>query len=316
MNKRLALFPIKDQEIWDLYKKHQSLHWTAEEINFTQDKIDYETLNEKEKGFIQHILAFFAVSDTLVNNNIAENFLNHPENNLEINCFYGFQTMIENIHSETYSMQVENIIDDPKTRRKLFNAIENFPSIREKAEWIQRWTSQHTTYAERLLAFVIIEGIFFSASFCSIYFFKQRGLMPGLTMSNEYIARDEGLHTDFGITLFKRKNKSVPISKVRIEQIVREAVEIEKNFAKQSLKSDIIGMNSDLLSNYIEFIADTVLINVGYSKIYFTENSFDFMEQIGMSSKANFFEQGVTNYQKSGVLFDNKIDWEELTLKE
>ena len=305
---RLSLFPIQDQEVWKLYKLHLSSFWSTEEIDFKKDRDHYLSLNTDEQKFIQHILAFFAISDTLVNNNIAENFINNPENNLETNCFYGFQTMIENIHSETYSLQVDNIIDDRETKDKLFNAVEYFPSIAQKTNWIQRWTTKDTTFAERLLAFVVVEGIFFSASFCSIYFFKQRGLMPGLTTSNEYISRDEGLHTMFGILLFKRKNKVNRLSQSRVEEIIKSAVEMEKDFAIESLKVRIIGMNAGLLAQYIEFVADSILKNIGYKAVYNVKNPFAFMDQLNMPVKTNFFEGVVTNYQRS----KDNVDMDDL----
>lgn len=296
--KRLALLPIQDIEIWDLYKLHQSAYWTVDDLDFEKDAQHYNCLTQSEQSFVRHILAFFAISDTLVNNNLLENFANHPENNLETTCFYNFQSMIENVHSEAYSLQIENIINDADTRKRLFESIKYFPSIRKKTEWIEKWTNSNVTFAERLFAFIIVEGIFFSASFCSIYFFKQRGSMPGLTTSNEYIARDEGLHTQFGILLFKRKNKH-QLSQQRLETILKEAVNIEKGFVKDSLNAEIIGMNSNLLMQYVEFVSDTIMNNIGYKPIYNTKNPFGFMDQINLQVKTNFFEGTVTNYQKS-----------------
>ena len=310
-SQRLALFPIRDVEVWDLYKKHQACYWITEEIDFSKDKLHYSQLKPDEQTFIQHIIAFFSISDTLVGNNIMDNFANNPANNLEMNCFYGFQTMMENIHSETYSMQIESIIDDYKVKEKLFDAVNNFPSIEKKAKWIIAYTDNDPltiSYKERLLAFVLVEGLFFSASFCSIYCFKQRGLMPGLTTSNEFIARDEGLHTNFGILLFNRINTGEgKMPREAILEIITDAVEIEKEFAIESLKVSIIGMNSELMSDYIEFVADTILINIGYETFYKTKNPFGFMDQISLPTKTNFFEGTVTQYSKASdtINFDD-----------
>mgnify|MGYP006247526835 FL=1 len=283
-----------------MYKKQEASIWTAEELDLSPDLNDWETkLNDDERFFIKHVLAFFAASDGIVNENLAENFLSEVQYT-EAKFFYGFQIMMENIHSETYSLLIDTYIKDTKEKNYLFNAIETFDPVKKKADWAMRWI-ENGTYAERLIAFAAVEGIFFSGSFCSIFWLKKRGLMPGLTFSNELISRDEGLHCDFACMLYNNHlvNK---LPKEQVQKIIADAVEIEKEFVTESLPVRLIGMNSDLMSQYIEFVADRLLTELGNEKIYNTANPFDFMDMINLQGKTNFFEKRVGEYQKAGVL--------------
>ena len=300
---RFVLFPIQHNDIWEMYKKQEASIWTAEELDLSPDLVDWENkLNDDERFFIKHVLAFFAASDGIVNENLAENFLSEVQYT-EAKFFYGFQVMMENIHSETYSLLIDTYIKDSKEKNYLFNAIETFEPVKKKAEWAMRWID-NGSYAERLISFAAVEGIFFSGSFCSIFWLKKRGLMPGLTFSNELISRDEGLHCDFACMLYNNHlvNK---LSKEQVEKIISDAVEIEKEFVTESLPVRLIGMNADLMSQYIEFVADRLLTELGNEKIYNTANPFDFMDMINLQGKTNFFEKRVGEYQKAGVLNSN-----------
>ena len=297
---RFVLFPIQHSDIWEMYKKQEASIWTAEELDLSPDLVDWDSkLNDDERFFIKHVLAFFAASDGIVNENLAENFLSEVQYT-EAKFFYGFQIMMENIHSETYSLLIDTYIKDTKEKNYLFNAIETFEPVKKKAEWAMRWID-NGSYAERLISFAAVEGIFFSGSFCSIFWLKKRGLMPGLTFSNELISRDEGLHCDFACMLYNNHlvNK---LPKDEVEKIIADAVEIEKEFVTESLPVRLIGMNSDLMSQYIEFVADRLLAELGNEKIYNTSNPFDFMDMINLQGKTNFFEKRVGEYQKAGVL--------------
>lgn len=295
---RFVLFPIKHDEIWNMYKKAEASFWTAEEIDLSPDLQDWEKLNEGEKHFVKHVLAFFAASDGIVNENLAINFMNEVQIP-EARAFYGFQIMIENIHSETYSLLIDTYIKDPEEKKKLFNAIETVPCVKDKAEWALKWIDSKN-FVERLVAFAAVEGIFFSGSFCSIYWLKKRGLMPGLSFSNELISRDEGLHCDFACLLYSMIENKLP--KERIYEIIGNAVDIEKEFVSDALPVDLIGMNSKLMCQYIEFVADRLIVSLGYPKMYNATNPFDFMELISLQGKTNFFEKRVGEYQKAGVM--------------
>ena len=297
---RFVLFPIQHNDIWEMYKKQEASIWTAEELDLSPDLVDWESkLNDDERFFIKHVLAFFAASDGIVNENLAENFLSEVQYT-EAKFFYGFQVMMENIHSETYSLLIDTYIKDTKEKNYLFNAIETFEPVKKKADWAMRWID-NGSYAERLISFAAVEGIFFSGSFCSIFWLKKRGLMPGLTFSNELISRDEGLHCDFACMLYNNHlvNK---LPKEQVQKIIADAVEIEKEFVTESLPVRLIGMNSDLMSQYIEFVAYRLLTELGNYKIYNTSNPFDFMDMINLQGKTNFFEKRVGEYQKAGVL--------------
>jgi len=304
---RFVLFPIQHSDIWEMYKKQEASIWTAEELDLSPDISDWNNkLNDDERYFIKHVLAFFAASDGIVNENLAENFLSEVQYT-EAKFFYGFQVMMENIHSETYSLLIDTYIKDSKEKDYLFNALETFDPVKKKAEWALRWID-NGSYAERLIAFAAVEGIFFSGSFCSIFWLKKRGLMPGLTFSNELISRDEGLHCDFACLLYNNHliNK---LPKEQIKMIINDAVEIEKEFVVESLPVKLIGMNSDLMCKYIEFVADRLLVELGNEKIYNVTNPFDFMDMINLQGKTNFFEKRVGEYQKAGVMnsdSDNK----------
>ena len=298
-NNRFVLFPIQHDDIWAFYKKAEASFWTAEEIDLSADLIDWsEKLNDDERYFVKHVLAFFAASDGIVNENLAENFVSEVQYT-EAKFFYGFQIAMENIHSETYSLLIDTYIKDPAEKHKLFNAIETMDCVKKKADWALNWID-NGSYAERLIAFAAVEGIFFSGSFCSIFWLKKRGLMPGLSFSNELISRDEGLHCDFACLLYaKHLVNQLPIE--RVQKIIKDAVEIEKEFICESLPVDLIGMNSKLMSQYIEFVADRLLVELGSPKIYDVANPFDFMEMISLQGKTNFFEKRVAEYQKAGV---------------
>ena len=295
---RFVLFPIQHDDIWDMYKKHEASFWTAEEIDLAPDLKDWEKLNDGERHFISHVLAFFAASDGIVNENLVVNFLEEVQNP-EARCFYGFQVMMENIHAETYSLLIDTYIKDPVEKDRLFNAIDTIPCVSKKADWALKWVeSEHFT--ERLIAFAAVEGIFFSGSFCSIFWLKKRGLMPGLSFSNELISRDEGLHCDFACMLYTNyiQNK---LPKERILQIITEAVAIEQEFVTDALPVKLIGMNAELMSQYIEFVADRLLYELIGEKHYNATNPFDFMELISLQGKTNFFERRVSEYKKAGV---------------
>ena len=297
---RFVIFPIQHQELWEEYKKQQACIWTAEEIDLSADLDDWRNvLNEDEKYFVKNVLAFFAASDGIVNENLAENFVKEVQYT-EAKFFYGFQIMMENVHSETYSLLIDTYITDPAEKHNLFHAIDNIPAVQKKAEWALKWIgSPH--FQERLIAFAAVEGIFFSGSFCSIFWLKKRGLMPGLSFSNELISRDEGMHTDFAVLLHNNyiTNK---VSEERIKEIITGALEIEKEFITESLPVRLIGMNQDLMKQYLEFVADRLLVDLGCSKVYNVENPFDFMQNISLQGKTNFFEKRVGEYQKAGVL--------------
>ena len=296
---RFVLFPIQHMDIWDMYKTQQAMIWTAEELDLAADRVDWEEkLNDDERFFIKHVLAFFAASDGIVNENLAENFLSEVQYT-EAKFFYGFQVMMENVHSETYSLLIDTYIKDDKEEDYLFNAIETFPPVRTKADWAMKWID-NGSYAQRLIAFAAVEGIFFSGSFCSIYWLKKRGLMPGLTFSNELISRDEGLHCDFACLLYNDHLEN-QLSKEEVKEIISQAVEIEKEFVTESLPVRLIGMNSDLMNQYIEFVADRLLVELGNEKTYNATNPFDFMDMINLQGKSNFFEKRVGEYQKAGV---------------
>jgi ribonucleotide reductase beta subunit family protein with ferritin-like domain len=304
---RFTLFPIKHQDIWQSYKKQQASFWTAEEIDLSKDRIDWDNkLTKDEKYFIKHILAFFAGSDGIVNMNLLERFTSDVQV-LEAQITYGFQAMIESVHSEVYSLLIDTYIDDVSEKDKLFNAIETIPCIKKKADWALKWIKSDDRFAKRLIAFAIVEGIFFSGAFCAIYWLKTRGLMPGLTVSNEFIARDEGSHCEFACLLYSKILNRIDEDEVK--DIVREAVEIEKEFIVESLPCRLVGMNSEQMSNYIEYVADRLLNQLGYSKLYKTANPFDFMDKIGMETKSNFFEGRVTSYAKAHVNNKSRHDY-------
>ncbi len=296
---RFVLFPIKEPEIWNMYKKAEASFWTAEEIDLAPDLADWEKLNDNERHFIKHILAFFAASDGIVNENLAERFLAEVQVP-EARCFYGFQIAIENIHSETYSLLIDTYIKDAVEKNHLFNALETVPCVRKKADWAMRWIGSESTFAERLVGFAAVEGIFFSGSFCSIFWLKKRGLMPGLTFSNELISRDEGLHCDFACLLYSMLETKMEEHVIR--GIITDAVSIEKEFILDALPVSLIGMNANLMSQYIEFVADRLLVALGYSKAYGTANPFPWMDLISLQGKTNFFEKRVAEYQKAGVM--------------
>ena len=297
---RFVIFPIKHHDIWEWYKKMEASFWTAEEIDLSQDINDWNNkLNDEERYFIKHILAFFAASDGIVNENLAENFVNEVQY-AEAKFFYGFQIMMENIHSETYSLLIDTYVKDESERDDLFNALEVFPAIKKKADWALKWI-ESDSFAERLIAFAAVEGIFFSGAFCSIYWLKKRGLMPGLTFSNELISRDEGVHCDFAVHLHNHHlvNK---VPKTRIREIIVDALKIEREFITESLPVSLIGMNAGLMTQYLEFVADRLLVELGCDREYNTSNPFDFMDMISLQGKTNFFEKKVAEYQKSGVM--------------
>ncbi|MEO6315141.1 MAG: ribonucleoside-diphosphate reductase small subunit [Chitinophagaceae bacterium] len=295
---RFVILPIKYPKVWEQYKKHEASFWTAEEIDLGSDMKDWNALNDGERHFISHVLAFFAASDGIVNENLAVNFMSEVQLP-EARCFYGFQIMMENIHSETYALLIDTYIKDPAEKHRLFHAIDTVPAVKKKAEWALRWID-NGNFAERLVAFAAVEGIFFSGSFCSIFWLKKRGLMPGLTFSNELISRDEGLHCEFACLLYSMLNEKLP--EAEVTSIIRDAVEIEKEFITEALPVALIGMNAKLMQQYIEFVADRWLDELGCPKIYNASNPFDFMEMISLEGKTNFFEKRVGDYQKSGVL--------------
>jgi len=299
-NSRFVLFPIVHDDIWSFYKRAEASFWTAEEIDLSPDLIDWENkLTEDERHFVKHVLAFFAASDGIVNENLAEHFLSEVQYT-EAKFFYGFQVAMENVHSETYSLLIDTYIKGTAEKAHLFNAIDTLDCVKKKADWALRWIDEGS-FAERLVAFAAVEGIFFSGSFCSIFWLKKRGLMPGLSFSNELISRDEGLHCDFACLLYNNhlNNK---LYKEQVQKIITDAVEIEKEFVTDAIPVRLIGMNSELMGQYIEFVADRLLNELGNEKVYNTSNPFDFMDMISIQGKTNFFEKRVGEYQKAGVL--------------
>lgn len=300
--RRFVIFPIQYNDIWKMYKKAEASFWTAEEVDLSKDMAHWNKLTHDEKHFISHVLAFFAASDGIVNENLVERFTQEVQVT-EARCFYGFQIAMENVHSEMYSLLIDTYIRDPKEREYLFNAIETMPCVKKKADWALRWIAdEKSSFGERIIAFASVEGIFFSGSFASIFWLKKRGLMPGLTFSNELISRDEGLHCEFACLLFKHLvNKP---NEERIKSIVLDAVVVEQEFLTESLPVKLIGMNCDLMKQYIEYVADRLLVDLGCTKHYFSENPFDFMENISLEGKTNFFERKVGEYQKSSVMAD------------
>ncbi|CAH0694914.1 unnamed protein product [Spodoptera exigua] len=303
--RRFVIFPIQYPDIWEMYKKAEASFWTVEEVDLSKDLSDWETLKDSERHFIKHVLAFFAASDGIVNENLVERFSQEVQVT-EARCFYGFQIAMENVHSEMYSLLIDTYIRDPKERDFLFNAIETLPCVKKKADWALQWiASQSATFAERIIAFAAVEGIFFSGSFASIFWMKKRGLMPGLTFSNELISRDEGLHTDFACLMYRHVVQKP--SKERVLQIIKDAVVIEQEFLTDALPVRLLGMNCELMSDYIEFVADRLLMELIGEKHYNTKNPFDFMNLISLEGKTNFFEKKVSEYQKWGVMA-NQMD--------
>merc|ERR1711884_545422 len=304
--RRFVILPIQYNAIWQMYKKAEASFWTAEEVDLSKDTKDWEGLKKDERYFISHVLAFFAASDGIVNENLVERFMQEVQVP-EARCFYGFQIAIENIHSEMYSLLIDTYIKDGKEKENLFNAIETIPAVQKKAKWALRWINAgNASYAERVVAFAAVEGIFFSGSFAAIFWLKKRGLMPGLTFSNELISRDEGLHTDFACLLFKHiVNKP---HKERVLEIVKDAVDIECEFLTDALPVALIGMNNELMTQYIKFVADRLLMELDCDKYYNVENPFDFMENISLDGKTNFFEKRVGDYQKAGVMASREED--------
>ena len=296
---RFVIFPIQHTDLWDWYKKQQACFWTAEEIDLHADIVDWNSkLSDDERYFIKHILAFFAASDGIVNENLAENFVNEVQYS-EAKFFYGFQIMMENIHSETYSLLIDTYVKDEIEKDRLFRAIEVFPAIKKKADWALKWI-ESDSFAERLIAFAAVEGIFFSGAFCSIFWLKKRGLLPGLTFSNELISRDEGMHCDFAVHL--HNNHIVNrVPQERIREIILDALTIEREFITESLPVSLIGMNAKLMTQYLEYVTDRLLIEFGCDREYESTNPFDFMEMISLEGKTNFFEKRVSEYQKAGV---------------
>jgi ribonucleoside-diphosphate reductase subunit M2 len=309
---RFVMFPIKHNDIWEMYKKQVDCFWRAEEIDLTKDITHWDSLNDDERHFISMILAFFAASDGIVLENLASRFMNEVQVS-EARAFYGFQIAMENIHSHTYSLLIETYIKDANKKHNLFNAIENFPCIKKKSDWAQKWIHDNrSSFATRLVAFACVEGIFFSGAFCSIYWLKKRGLMPGLTFSNELISRDEALHCEFAILLYSKLVKK--IDKVRIHEIIKEAVEIETEFICDALPCRLIGMNSEMMTQYIQFVADRLCLQLGYKKIYNVPNCFPWMEMISLESKTNFFERrndsyALANKSNTDIAFDFSDDF-------
>ena len=300
---RYVLFPIQHDDIWQSYKKAEASFWTAEEIDLNRDMKDWAALKDEERHFISHILGFFAGSDGIVMENLGMRFMNEVKIS-EARCFYGFQMMMENIHSETYSLLIDTYVKDTTEKTKLLNAIDTIPCVRKKADWAIKWIQDDkNTFAMRLLAFAAVEGVFFSGSFCALFWLKRRGIMPGLTFSNELISRDESMHTDFAILLYSKLHHRVPEKDVHAMFI--EAVAIEQEFITDSLPCRLIGMNADLMSTYIEYVADRLLQQLGYNKVWNSQNPFDFMEMCSLTAKTNFFEKRVSEYQLKNVLYKN-----------
>eukprot|EP00933_Yihiella_yeosuensis_P051710 TRINITY_DN496_c1_g1_i11.p1 TRINITY_DN496_c1_g1~~TRINITY_DN496_c1_g1_i11.p1 ORF type:complete len:348 (-),score=103.84 TRINITY_DN496_c1_g1_i11:401-1444(-) len=306
--RRWVLLPIQYPAVFEMYKKHEASFWTAEEIDLAQDSKDWDRLSEGEQHFVKHVLAFFAASDGIVLENLASQFSTEVQIP-EARAFYGFQMAMENIHSETYSLLIEQYIKDPAEKDQVFNAINTMPAVQAKAQWAVQWMNRENSFAERILAFAAVEGILFSGSFCAIYWLKKRGLMPGLTFSNELISRDEGLHAEFACLLYSMLENKLPEDVVH--DIIRGAVEAERTFICDALPCDLIGMNSELMAKYIEFVADRLLSALGYSKLFGSSNPFDWMELISLQGKTNFFEKRVGEYQKAGVMAGAGADAEE-----
>lgn len=302
---RYVMFPIKDNDIWKMYKKSVDSFWVAQEVDLSKDLNDWASLNPDEKHFISMVLAFFAASDGLVLENLASRFMNDVQL-AEARAFYGFQIAMENIHSEMYSILIDTYVKEESEKNKLFSALENYPCIAKKANWAKKWINDNrSSFAARLVAFAVIEGLFFSSSFAAIYWIKKRGLMPGLTFSNELISRDEALHTEFAVMLYGKLQKK--LQKKRIYEIVQEAVEIEKEFILEAIPCRMIGMNSKLMSQYIEFVADRLCLQLGYDKIYNASNPFDFMELISIETKVNFFERTNSEYALANKTVDADV---------
>jgi len=303
---RWVLFPIKHSDIWKMYKQAEASFWTAEEIDLTIDRNDWMNLTSNEQYFIKTILAFFAASDGLVLENLATRFIQEVEIP-EARCFYAFQAMIENIHSEVYSQLIDTLITEPEEKNKTFRAIETMEAVKNKAVWAEKWMHSERSFQERLIAFACVEGILFSGSFCAIYWLKKRGIMPGLCFSNELIARDESLHTEFACLMYKKSDTKLDFNIV--SNIINEAIAVEKEFIINALPCKLIGMNSDLMSTYIQFVADRLLNSLGYPKLYHVQNPFDWMDLISMQGKTNFFEKRVGEYQKANVM-SGKCDFD------
>ncbi len=304
-SKRFTLFPLQHPDLWSMYKKAVASFWTSDEIDLAQDKSDWSKLNGDEKKFVTTILAFFAGADNIVLENLADRFstdVTAPE----ARCFYAFQSAMESIHAETYSLLIDAYVKDPAEKSKLFTAHDTIPSVKEKADWACKWITSDSAFAQRLVAFACVEGVFFSGSFCSIFWLKKRGLMPGLTFSNELISRDEGLHCDFACLLYSKLANKLP--EEELHQIIKEAVKVEKGFVCDALPVSLIGMNKDLMSTYIEFVADRLCRSLGASPIFNSKNPFEWMDMISLEGKTNFFEKRVGEYQKSGVMSDTNAD--------
>uniref|UniRef100_A0A6C0HY14 Uncharacterized protein n=1 Tax=viral metagenome TaxID=1070528 RepID=A0A6C0HY14_9ZZZZ len=303
---RYVMFPIQDNDIWKMYKKQVDCFWRAEEIDFSKDLVDWAKLSADEKYFISMVLGFFAASDGIIVENLAVRFMSDVQL-AEARAFYGFQIAMENIHSETYSLMIDTFIKDRDEQMKMFQAVQNFPCIAKKANWAKRWiTDNRSSFAARLVAFAIVEGIFFSSSFAAIYWIKKRGLMPGLTLSNEFISRDEAMHCEFAVLLYKKLQKK--LAKKRVYEIIKEAVEIEKEFITDAIPCRLIGMNTKLMTQYIEFVADRMLLQLGYDKMFNAANPFDFMELISIESKVNFFERTNSEYSLANKSVDKDVD--------
>ncbi len=300
---RFVLFPIEHHEIWKMYKQAEASFWTAEEVDLAQDLQDWERLTDNERHFIKHVLAFFAASDGIVNENLVLNFMREVQIP-EARCFYGFQVAIENIHAEMYSLLIDTYIKDGAEKNYLFNALSNLDCVSKKGRWALRWIENAPSFAHRLIAFAAVEGIFFSGSFCAIFWLKKRGLMPGLTFSNELISRDEGLHCDFACLIYAMLERKLDPKEV--QAIITEAVTFEKEFVTDALPVNLIGMNAELMAQYIEYVADRLLLSLGNEKVYFTENPFPWMDMISLQGKTNFFEKRVGEYQKAGVTSDRE----------
>lgn len=297
--RRFVLFPLRYRAVWDMYKKAESAHWTVQEVDLVHDLMDWKAMKDEEQAFVKNVLAFFAASDGIVNENLAQNFCSEVQV-AEARFFYGFQIAIENVHSEMYSLLIDTYVTDAVERARLLNGIEELPCVARKAEWALRWTCQdHASFGERVVAFAAVEGIFFSSSFCAIYWLKKRGLMPGLCFSNELISRDEGMHCEFACLLFSMLER--PPSRERVEEIVRDAVACEQEFVRESLKVRLIGMNAKSMCEYVEFCADRLLVALGCAKAWGTRNPYDWMTLQTLEGKSNFFEQRVSEYAKAGV---------------
>jgi len=301
---RFVMFPIRHADFWEMYKKHEASFWIAEEIDLSQDETDWQSLTTQEQHFIKHVLAFFAASDGIVLENLAAQFMCEIQVP-EARAFYGFQIAMENIHSETYSLLIDAYIKEPQEKKRILDAIHTMPAVAEKARWAVQWMQRESSFTERLVAFAAVEGILFSGSFCAIFWLKKRGLMPGLTFSNELIARDEGLHADFACLVYRKLQHRLPEDVAH--SIMKGAVEVERKFICEALSCDLIGMNSELMTRYIEFCADRLLDALGHSKLFYSQNPFDWMDLISMQGKTNFFEKRVGEYQKAGVMASTSI---------